>query len=159
MDIESLFSKALGIEDPWKIVGVGFDSRNKRLEIRVDFVRGSTFECIDEETGESKQYKVYDTIEKTWRHLNFFEHKCYLIVRTPRIKPDSGGIKLVMPPWSGVVAGFTLLFEALILRMCTHICLFIRQARFQGCRIASCGMCLIVTYSRVLIKLTIVWLK
>lgn len=121
MDIESLFSKALGIEDPWKIMGVGFDSKNKRLEIRVDFVRGSTFECIDEETGESKQYKAYDTTEKTWRHLNFFEHECYLIVRTPRIKPDSGGIKLVMPPWSGVVSGFTLLFEALILRMCTHM--------------------------------------
>jgi|CXWL01.1.fsa_nt_gi hypothetical protein len=26
MDIESLFSKASGIEDPWKIMGLEFDS-------------------------------------------------------------------------------------------------------------------------------------
>jgi hypothetical protein len=39
----------------------------------------------------------------------------------PRIKPDSGGIKMIMPPWSGVVSGFTLLLEALLLTMCKHM--------------------------------------
>lgn len=121
MEMELLFSKALGIEAPWKISGIEFDSALKRLEVRVDFARGATFPYTDETTGEIKQYKAYDTVEKTWRHLNFFEHECYLIVRTPRIKTDTGHVKLMLPPWAGVVAGFTLLFEALILRMCTHM--------------------------------------
>lgn len=121
MDIELLFSQALGIEPPWKITGVEFDSEAKRLDIRVSFVRGSTFEYRDEKTGESKEYKAYDTVKKTWRHMNFFEHECYIIARTPRIKPDSGGIKLILPPWSGVVDGFTMLFESLLVKMCSSM--------------------------------------
>lgn len=116
MDLESLFARALGIEDPWMITGVHFDSEQKRLEIRVDFKKGATFQDND-----GKAYKAYDTVQKTWRHLNFFEHECYIIARTPRIKPESGGIKLIMPPWSGVVAGFTMLFEALVIRLCTDM--------------------------------------
>lgn len=118
--MEELFSKALGIGGDWRITGVKFDSEAKRLEINVDFRKGATFSYEDEKTGQIKEYKAYDTIEKTWRHLNFFEHECYLIARTPRIKPDGGGVKLIMPPWSGVVAGFTMLFEALIVQMCMH---------------------------------------
>ena len=121
MHIEQLFSQALGIIDPWKIDSVAFDPNKKRLTIHVDFTKGSTFSYDDESTGESKEYKAYDTVEKTWRHLNFFEHECYLVARVPRIKPDSGGIKMIMPPWSGVVSGFTLLLEALLLTMCKHM--------------------------------------
>ena len=120
MDLETLFSKALGIEAPWIITGINFDSSRKRLEISVDFVRGATFQHEDENTGKVQEYNAYDTKVKTWRHLNFFEHECYLIVRTPRIKPEGGGIQLVTPPWSGVVAGFTMLFEAFIVQLCIH---------------------------------------
>ena len=120
-EMEALFSKALGIEDPWRITKVSFDSLKKRLEIHVDFKRGATFSIEDEKTGETKEYKAYDTVEKTWRHLNFFEHERYLIARTPRIQPDGGGTKMVLPPWSGAVYGFTMLFEALILQMCLNM--------------------------------------
>ncbi len=61
MDMETLFSKALGIEHPWKITGINFDSGKKRLEIKVDFVRGATFEHLNQLTGEIKEYKAYDT--------------------------------------------------------------------------------------------------
>ena len=120
MDMEVLFSQALGIEAPWKITRVEFDSEAKRLDIHVDFERGATFDWSDEH-GKVVGYKAYDTVEKIWRHLNFFEHECYLIARTPRIKPDGGGVKLIMPPWAGVVGGFTLLFEALIMKMCANM--------------------------------------
>jgi len=99
MSLEALFSQALGIESPWIITGVAFDSVKKRLDIKVDFSKGSTFSSADASTEDTKEYKAYDTVEKTWRHLNFFEHECYLNVRTPRIRPDSGGIKLIAPPW------------------------------------------------------------
>ena len=74
-----------------------------------------------ENENSEKTHKVYDTQDKTWRHLNFFEHECVLHARVPRIKRDDGCIRLVKPPWSGVSPGFTLLFEALILQLCTHM--------------------------------------
>jgi transposase len=118
MKLETLFSQALGIVHPWKIDSVSFNSPEKRLDIHVSFERGSTFPYENPETGEISHYKAYDTVLKTWRHLNFFEHTSYLHVKTPRIQPDEGGTKLILPPWSGVVAGFTLLFEAFALQIC-----------------------------------------
>lgn len=118
MQMQQLFSQALGITAPWKVVSLSFDSKNKRLDIQVDFKRGSTFTDIDNETGKHEICKAYDTIEKTWRHLNFFEHECYLHARVPRVKRSDGCVRMISPPWAGVVNGFTLLFEALILQLC-----------------------------------------
>src|SRR3990167_1007819 len=120
IEIEALFTEALGIKAPWKITSLAFDSVKKRLDIQVDFERGTTFEYEDPETGEKENYKAYDTVDKTWRHLNFFEHECYLHARVPRVKPKNGGIKMILPPWSGHANGFSLLFEALILQLCRN---------------------------------------
>lgn len=121
MNLETLFAEALGIKAPWKIKSLSFNSSSHRLDINVDFERGAKFEYEDTEKGEKSCYTAYDTVDKTWRHLNFFEHECYIHARTPRVKPKSGGIKLIMPPWSGVVAGFTLLFEALSIQLCRNM--------------------------------------
>lgn len=121
MKLEALFTEALGVVSPWKIDSLAFNSDEKRLDIQVSFERGTTFPYEDPETGEITHHKAYDTVIKTWRHLNFFEHTCYLHVRTPRIQPGQGGTKLILPPWGGVVSGFTMLFEAYALKMCQHM--------------------------------------
>lgn len=41
--------------------------------------------------------------------------------RTPRIDLGGNKTELISPPWSGVVSGFTLLFEALIMELCAHM--------------------------------------
>jgi len=69
------------------------------LDIEVDFKKGSTFQDDDSGRENPREYKAYDTIKKTWRHLKLFEHECYLHCRTPRIQTDAGGTKLIMPPW------------------------------------------------------------
>lgn len=115
-----LFIEALGIKIPWKIKSIDFNSKENRLDINIDFIRGATFEYEDPNTKECDSYKVYDTIPKTWRHLNFFQYACYLNVRVPRIKPKSGGIKMIFPSFTGHTYGFTLLFEALILTLIKH---------------------------------------
>jgi len=116
--MEDLFQRALGISSPWFIKSMAFDEETKRLDIEIDFKRGSTFCEIDEEIDNPKSYKAYDTVNKTWRHLSFFQHECYLHARVPRIKRDDGRVRLIPPPWSGVVSGFTLLFEALLIQLC-----------------------------------------
>lgn len=116
MDMREIFSKALGIDNPWFVADVNFDVAAKRLDIKIDFIKGSTFSF--EQNGIVGQYKAYDTIEKEWRHLNFFEHECYLKARVPRIKTPDNKVHLVLPTWSGLQNGFTLLFEAFILQLC-----------------------------------------
>jgi transposase len=118
--MEDVFKLALGVESPWFVVSTKFDLENKRLDIMLDFKRGSRFEvtCND---GVMRACPVHDTIEKTWRHLNFFQHECYLHARVPRVKTDEGDVVMVMPPWAGKLLGFTLLFEALLLQLCRHM--------------------------------------
>lgn len=119
LDSVQLFEAALSIKDPWFIKNIQFDSDKKRLDIYIDFKRGSTFKSKNSEyPGE---YKVYDTSYKEWRHLNFFEHECYLHCRTPRIDLGDNKTELISPPWAGMNSGFTLLFEAFILELCRYM--------------------------------------
>jgi transposase len=116
-----LFEQALHIDRPWKINEVSFDQENRRLDIHIDFKRGATFHYEDDEAGVSGNFKAYDTVMKTWRHLNFFEHECYLHCRTPRIRTNEDKVRLISPPWAGVNSGFTMLFECLLLQLCSQM--------------------------------------
>jgi len=70
MDVNDLFTQALGMVNPWQVVKLTFDAEAKRLDIRVDFAPGSTFPC----PVCAAPCKVHDASPQTWRHLNFFEH-------------------------------------------------------------------------------------
>lgn len=115
--MEKVFEAALGVESPWFIETTTFDAEKKRLDIGINFKRGSRFALEEGGAG----YPVHDTAVKTWRHLNFFQHECYLHVRVPRVRTDDGRTITVLPPWSGRMLGFTLLFEALLLELCLHM--------------------------------------
>jgi transposase len=113
-----LFQQALHIHAPWLIKSIDFSTDKKRLDIYIDFKKGSTFADPDTTSGSAKLYKAYDTVKKTWQHLNFFEYECHLHARVPRIKRDDGKVRLIPTPWEGKVSGFTLLFEALLIQLC-----------------------------------------
>lgn len=58
---------------------------------------------------------MHDTLAKTWRHLDFFQHQAYLHARVPRVRCGEHGVRLVAVPWARPGSGFTMLFEALVL--------------------------------------------
>ena len=109
MEETKLFQAALGLQPPWFVKSCSFDVDEKQLDVYLDFAPGAEFRCPH--CGRSG-CKAHDTLEKTWRHLNFFEHKAYLHARTPRIECPECGVKLVEVPSARPGAGFTLLFEA-----------------------------------------------
>lgn len=116
---KELFQMALNVTNPWYISDLKFDVDSKKLDIYIDFKQGSEFEYYDrDEEKEIAGLKAYDTKNKSWRHLNFFEHECYLHARVPRVKLPNGKVKLIKTPWEGLSSGFTLLFEALLLQLC-----------------------------------------
>ena len=74
---------------------------------------------------------MHDTVAKTYRHLNFFQHECHLQVRTPRVKLPNGSVRMVEPDFAGRLSGFTLLFEALVLMLAQQMP-FAAVARIVG---------------------------
>lgn len=122
-----LFEAALGIADPWCVASVEFDEKAKTLTVLIDFKPGTRFAA----PGHEGLHPVHDTVPKTYRHLNFFQHECILRVRTPRVKLPDGAVRLVEPEFAGRLSGFTLLFEALILMLAQQMP-FAAVARIVG---------------------------
>ena len=110
--MRELFRVALGLAEPWRISKVEFSADQQQLDLWVDFPSGSRFACP--ECGRS-ECGAYDTSERTWRHLNFFQYKTLLHARQPRVECPDHGVKTVEVPWAKPGSGFTLLMEAFIL--------------------------------------------
>lgn len=92
-----LFSVALGLAKPWSVARVEFSEQDQQLDLWLDFPAGSTFGCPEcSQTG----CKVHDTSERTWRHLDFFQHKTFLHARQPRIICPEHGVKTAAVPWA-----------------------------------------------------------
>ena len=124
---DKLFEAALGISAPWSVKSVEFDAAAKLLTVLIDFAPGTRFPA----PGVAGQHPVHDTVAKDYRHLNFFQHECHLRVRTPRVKLPDGSVRIVEPEFSGRLAGFTLLFEAMILMLAQQMP-FAAVARIVG---------------------------
>ena len=117
-----IFTLALGVIDPWKITDTQMlpspDKKGKlELHIYIDFLPGTSFKC----PVCGKECKAYDTKERVWRHMNFFQYKCYIHARVPRITCPDNGIKTVDVPWGREGSGFTLLMEGVILNLIRHM--------------------------------------
>jgi transposase len=124
---EKLFETALGIGAPWFVAEADFNAQARTLTIRVDFTAGTRFAV----SGLAGEHPVHDTVSKRYRHLNFFQHECFLEVRVPRVKLPDGAVRQIEPPWAGKLSGFTLLFEALVLTLCQQMT-FAAAARLVG---------------------------
>ncbi len=101
---------ALGLSSPWYVKDISFTTTEdaaKQLNIHIDFRRGAKFTDLA-----GVVCSVYDTAQREWQHLDFFQHRCMLHARVPRIKTSSSEVKQIDVPWARPGSGFTLLFEA-----------------------------------------------
>lgn len=126
METTTLFTAALGLTDPWYVTSIELipdkdEPMNMELHISIDFKRGAVFNALDsndnilcDAEGKPIEYKAHDTVERIWRHLNFFQHKTFIHARVPRIT-TGGKCLMVNVPWARKHSGFTLLFEAMVL--------------------------------------------
>lgn len=116
MDAKDLFTLALQLSPEWKVTDCLLDQENRRLTLKLDFSPGSKFPA----PGASHQLlcAVHDTVEKRWRHLDFFQYETELVARVPRVKTPEGKVVQVEVPWARPGSGFTLLFEAWAMLLC-----------------------------------------
>ena len=109
MDGNEILLLGLGIQSPWKLMDQHLDTGKQphELHLTVGSDRGTKNACPV--CGAS--CGAHDFQEKTWRHLNFFQHHCYVHASVPRVKCPEHGVKLVEVPWARKGSAFTLLFE------------------------------------------------
>ncbi|OEU41498.1 ISL3 family transposase [Methanosarcina sp. Ant1] len=104
----------MNIDDPWYVKDINFDPELKQLDIWINFNKGSKFPCPK---CSGPNCSVHDTVEKEWRHLNFFEYKTYIHCRVPRVKCGNCRVHQIEVPWARKQSGFTFLMDSIILTM------------------------------------------
>ena len=94
---------------PWRLVGQRLDTSKQPHELHLEVAadRGSLFPC----PVCGKPCKAHDFAEFTWRHLNFFQHHCYITAKVPRTDCPEHGVLRITVPWAREGSRFTLLFE------------------------------------------------
>ncbi len=115
--LENLFEQALNIRLPWKVTSIDFKKVEKVIDIHIDFARDRVFKCS--ECGNNS--KAYDTKEKRWRHLIFFEYESLIIARVPRTDCNECGVLQIEVPWARSGADFTYLFDSLMMILCREM--------------------------------------
>jgi transposase len=118
MNPEKLFHEMLGLGSDWSVSELHY-LKNKQSEVRIVIESQDSLESSMTCPVDGSSFSRYDLAPKrTWRHLNIFQHECYIECRLPRMKCNScGKISTVKAPWEGKIKGFTLLFEAFALTL------------------------------------------
>jgi transposase len=114
MNANTLFGMALGIGNAWKVVNSELNVETNHLTLWLDFEPGVQFACPECEDF----CPVHDTVEKKWRHLDFWQHQTTLVARVPRTNCEEHGVLQAQVPWARPGTGFTLMMEAMILLRC-----------------------------------------
>jgi transposase len=109
VDGNEILFLGLGIQAPWKLADqrLDVDKQPHELHLTVNCNRGQKYAC----PVCGAECAAHDFQEKTWRHLNFFQHHCYIHASVPRVRCPEHGVKLVDVPWARKGSAFTLLFE------------------------------------------------
>jgi len=109
MSNSDIFTLGLGLSTPWRVIDqrLETDKQPHELHLAVAAEPGARFPC----PSCGQLCKPHDWKETTWRHLNFFQHACFVSARVPRTDCPDHGVLRINVPWARPDSGFTLLFE------------------------------------------------
>lgn len=117
MEANQLFEMALGLGGLWRVSDSRFEGEPKKLQLFLEPKGGLLWKC-----PECERYgPVHDSVEKRWRHLDFFQYECELVAKVPRCRCEAHGVRQVEAPWARPGSGFTLMFEALVMLLCQQM--------------------------------------
>ena len=112
----SLFTVAPGLPVPWEVVDVAFDPQSGRIDFHRAFAPGTRCSCP--QCG-AEHPPVHDTLERDWRHLNFFQFQASIHAKVPRVRCGTcARTTQVVVPWARPNSGFSLRMEALLVTLC-----------------------------------------
>jgi len=108
---KDLYKQILGIQPPWMVTEVELSMTAGAVTVHVEHdseVRPTCSHCGAPCPG-------YDQRSRTWRHLDTCQFKTLIVAAVPRVTCPTHGVVTVTVPWAEPGAGFTALYEALVL--------------------------------------------
>lgn len=108
LEVEGLFTAALGLADLWKVDKVELNTAKRRIDFEV-INTGGRMACPA--CGAQGQ-PVHERVRRSWRHL-VLSVRGLLHASIPRVgRMACGKTSQVPVPWAREGSGFTMLFEA-----------------------------------------------
>lgn len=116
--LASLFERSMGLGPEWRVEDVWFEAgageEPDELHVRVGRVPGMAVEC----PACHARRGVYDTRERTWRHLDIWQYETIVHCSVPRVDCPEDGVLTARMPWEvRPNSHFTALFEVQVLVM------------------------------------------
>jgi transposase len=111
-----LYRTLLGLTDPWDVVDVEVELKERSVVVYVAY--RSDAEVLCPECG--GKCPRHDTRTRSWRHLDTMQYRTVLTAEVPRSKCDEHGVRQVKVPWAEDKARFTALFECLVIDWLHH---------------------------------------
>lgn len=107
---KELYEAILGVERPWRVIGVKLDTdgREVRVEIENTEKRLACPTC-------GVECPRHDSRHRRWRHLDTCQFQTILMAAVPRVKCRKHGVLQVPVPWAERNSRFTALFEQLVI--------------------------------------------
>jgi len=107
-ELNTFFKGLLGLEDPWKVLSVERNEKERSVELKLHHPRGVKVTC--RECGELCS-KADHTPERTWRHLDTMQYVTILRAPVPRSKCAKCGVHTIEVPWADRFSRMTRMME------------------------------------------------
>ncbi|MCW8174513.1 ISL3 family transposase [Verminephrobacter aporrectodeae] len=118
VEMEALFTNALGLQAPWVVENVKLNTTDRRIDFEIG-CQGAGLACPA--CGAAGQ-PIHDRLLRSWRHLDFFQFETWLHCEVPRIAcSDCGKTTQMLVPWARPGSGFTVAFETFALALCRDL--------------------------------------
>jgi transposase len=113
--LAALFERSMGLGPEWRVEDVWFaEGSPDELRVRVGRVPGMAVECPRCHARRG----VYDTRERTWRHLGIWQYETIARCAVPRVDCPGDGVVTALMPWEvRPNSHLAALFEAQVLVM------------------------------------------
>lgn len=108
-DLNDVLMKSLSIEEPYYIKEILIDDEKMEIDIVVDIYDNKSMCPMCHEEA-----KLHDKKDKKWRHTDVANYKVYVEFKTPRVRCESHGVKLVDVNWAEPRCHFTKSMEKYI---------------------------------------------
>lgn len=87
---------------------------NKVIDIYINYERGGKFDC----PVCRKLCGVHDSSYRRWRYLDWFEYRCYLNIKIPRVKCEEDGVLVINSiPWGRMNSHYSYMLEYNIMQL------------------------------------------
>lgn len=112
-DLNQHYRSLLGLDESWKVDNVDLDLPANQVTIFLSHAGGKLCcpECSDDCS------RADTAPERTWRHLDTMQFRTEIKAAIPRSRCKSCGVKTIAVPWAGKHSRFTLMFEAMAIKV------------------------------------------